>query len=71
MIQNNQEAETQIKKVINIRQADDDTSYENGNFKYKNIVNRSDSEIDIVQETDKFLKSNMPSDFLNPRKKFF
>lgn len=68
MIQNNQVAETQMKKVINIRQADDDTSYENANFKYTNLVNRSDSEIDIVQETDKFLNSNMPSDFLNPRK---
>lgn len=68
MSQNNKESESQMKTVINIRQADDDSLYEDGNFKYTALVNRSDSEIGSVQETDEFLNSNKQSDFLNPRK---
>lgn len=68
MFPSKNESESQMKTVINVRQADDDALYENGNFKYTTLINRSDSETSSFRETDEFLNGRASTNFLNSNK---
>ncbi|RNA21710.1 hypothetical protein BpHYR1_004785 [Brachionus plicatilis] len=68
MFPSNSDSRDQMKTVINVRQADDDALYENGNFKYTTLVNQSDSELGNCRDTDEFVNQKIGSNFLNASK---
>ncbi|CAF0763446.1 unnamed protein product [Brachionus calyciflorus] len=58
----------QAKSPAQIRQADDDSLYENGNYKYTTLINRSDSDVSSQKEDDEFVNNKIDQKYLSENK---